>query len=307
MSAAASGGGKIDRRHFLRLVALGAGALTASSILEACAKSGVPIPPSLRDAARSIGKNEKPDLQLFPGGQEFLANGPQRFPFGITDLDGMQILGPPARVWFGQGSAAQGPFPATLQKFRTVEQQGDPTGFYVASIPMRASGLAWVMAEARGLYGFAPIAVLDAPTTPGVGQRAISVVTPTPGHLHGVSRLCTRKPVCPMHEISLDAALRAHKPIVFTIASPLLCTSRTCGPVVDEVLDLRARHKSDVIFLHAEPYKGDTAGALSPAATAWKIPSEPWTWIIDHSGVVRVRFEGPVVAAEIEPALAKVL
>jgi len=307
VSVAASGGGKIDRRHFLKLVALGAGALTASSILEACAKSGVPIPPSLRNAVRAIGKNEKPDLQLFPGGQEFLANTAQRFPFGITDLDGMQILGPPARIWFGQDSTAQGPFPATLEKFRTVEQPGDPTGFYVTSIPMRASGLAWVMAEARGLYGFAPIAVLDAPTTPGVGHRAIAVATPTPGHLRGVSRLCTRSPACPMHDVSLDAALRAHKPIVFTIASPLLCTSRTCGPVVDEVLDLSARRKKDAIFLHAEPYKGDTATALSPAATAWRIPSEPWTWIIDKTGVVRARFEGPVVAAEIEPAVAKVL
>jgi hypothetical protein len=110
-----------------------------------------------------------------------------------------------------------------------------------------------------------------------------------------------------MHDISLDAAMRAHKPIVFTIASPLLCTSRTCGPVVDEVVDLRARHKDKAIFIHAEPYKGDTAGALAPAAQAWKIPSEPWVWIIDATSVVRARFEGPVVAAEIEPELKKVL
>ena len=306
MNVAASGGGKIDRRQFLRIVALGAGALTASTFLEACAKAGVPIPESLRNAARAIGSNEKPDLQLFPGGQEFLASRAQRFPFGMTDLNGMQILGAPARVWIGQGSSAQGPYPAALEKFRAVEQTGDPAGFYVASLPMPASGLAWVMAEARGLYGFAPIAVLDAPTTPGIGQRAVSVATPTPGHPRGVAHLCTRKPACPMHGVGLDAALRAHKPIVFTIASPLLCTSRTCGPVVDEVLDVRARH-NDAIFLHAEPYKGDTATALSPAALAWKIPSEPWTWIIDRAGVVRARFEGPVVAAEIEPELKKVL
>jgi hypothetical protein len=307
VTTAASGGGNIDRRQFLRLAMLAAGALTASSILEACAKSGVPIPPSLRSAVRAVGGKEKPDLQVFPGGQEFLSARAQRFPFGITDLDGMQILGPPARVWVGQGSSARGPFPTTLEKFRTVEQAGDPAGFYVASLEMPASGLTWIMVEARGTYGFSPIAVLDAPTTPRLGTRAISVATPTPGHLRGVANLCTRKPVCPMHDVSLDAALRAHKPIVFTIASPLLCTSRTCGPVIDEVVDLRARNKDKAAFIHVEPYKGDTAGALSPAAVAWKIPSEPWTWIIDDKGSVRAHFEGPVIAAEIEPELKKVL
>ncbi|MGZ4128989.1 MAG: hypothetical protein ACXVQ2_12640, partial [Actinomycetota bacterium] len=94
------------------------------------------------------------------------------------------------------------------------------------------------------------------------------------------------------------------KPVVFTIASPLLCTSRTCGPVLDEVLDVRMSVGARAIFVHAEPYKGNTATILSPAATAWKIPSEPWVWVIDRTGMVRARFEGPVVAAEIEPALA---
>jgi hypothetical protein len=70
---------------------------------------------------------------------------------------------------------------------------------------------------------------------------------------------------------------------------------------------LRARHQRDAIFIHAEPYQGTTATILSPTAKAWRIPSEPWVWVIDKAGVVRVRFEGPVVAAEIEPELKKVL
>jgi len=305
VSAAASGGGTIDRRHFLKLAGLGAGALAIAPILEACSKSGVPIPSSLRAAARSLG-GEKSDLQLFPGGQEFLSSRAQRFPFGITDIDGMQILGPPARVWIGQGSSAQGPIPATAEKYRVLDEPGDPTGFYVATLPMPPSGLAWTMVDARGIYGIAPITILDAPTTPGIGQRAVSVATPTPGHLLGVTSMCTRKPVCPMHAVSLNAALRARKPIVFTIASPLLCTSRTCGPVVDEVVDVRARHLKDAMFIHAEPYKGNQATILSPAATAWRIPSEPWVWVIDKTGVVRARFEGPVTSSEIEAALRSV-
>jgi hypothetical protein len=305
VSAAASGGETFDRRRFLRLAALGAGGLV---FLEACSKAGINVPRSLRAAARAAAGSAKPGLQVFPGGQEFLSDRAQRFPFGVVDPNGSQILGPSATVWIGDGGTTQrGPFHASLERFRTLEQPGDPPGFYVVELPMPASGLAWVLVETNRFYGVSPIAVLDAPTTPGVGRRAISVPTPTPGHLRGVARLCTRSPVCPMHAVSLDAALRAHKPIVFTIASPLLCTSRTCGPVVDEVVDLRARHERDAIFIHAEPYQGTTATILSPAAKSWRIPSEPWVWVIDRSGVVRARFEGPVVAAEIEPELQRVL
>jgi hypothetical protein len=310
VSTAASGGGRIDRRQFLKIAGLGAGALAIAPILEACSTSGVPIPAPLRNVATSL-RSEKPQLQLFPGGQEFLSSRLQRFPFGATDMNGTQILGPPARVWIapqaGSTASAKGPFDATLERYRRLDQPGDPTGFYVATLPTPASGLAWVMAEARGIFGISPIAVIDQPTTPGVGQRAVSVATPTPGHLRGVSALCTRTPVCPMHAVSLDVALRARKPIVFTIASPLLCTSRTCGPVIDEVLDVRARTLKHAIFIHAEPYRGNTATILSPAADAWRIPSEPWVWVIDRTGVVRARFEGPVVAAEITLARASVL
>ena len=310
MSTAASGGETIDRRQFLKFAALGAGALAIAPILEACSSSGVPIPTTLKSVTNGLG-SEKADLQLFPGGQEFLSSRPQRFSFGATDANGTAILGPPARVWIapqsGPASSAHGPFGATLARYRTLDQPGDPMGFYVVTLPMPASGLAWVLAESESIYGISPIAVIDSPTTPGIGQRAVAVATPTPGHLGGVANLCTRKPVCPMHAAPLDETLRAHKPIVFTIASPLLCTSRTCGPVVDEVLDVRARHLKDAVFIHAEPYKGNTATILSPTANAWKIASEPWVWVIDKTGVVRARFEGPVVAAEIEPALMKVL
>jgi hypothetical protein len=302
-AAAIGGDGKFDRRQFLRLAALGAGALTAGSFLEACAKAAFPVPTPFHETTLAVARRSKPGLQLFPGGQQFLAGRAQRFSFGLTDPAGTPILGPQASVWIGKGNGARGPYAGTLETFRRIEQPGDPTGFYVTSLPMPAAGIAWIMAEARGLYGFAPIQVLRAPVTPDVGRRAIPVATPTAGHPRGVAAICTRKPPCPMHTIRLDEALRADKPVVFTLASPLLCTSRTCGPVVDEVLDVRAHAGSRATFIHAEPYKGDAATALSPTALAWKIPSEPWTWIIDRGGVVRAAFEGPVVATEIERAL----
>ncbi|MGZ4142151.1 MAG: twin-arginine translocation signal domain-containing protein, partial [Actinomycetota bacterium] len=258
MTGAASGGEPtLDRRQFLRLAALGAGALAISPALEACSRSSVSVPVSLRAAAREAARRSKPGLNLFPGAGELLSGRQQRFPFGLTDPAGNSILGPQARVWIGQGNASTGPYTVALERYRRLEQADDPQGFYVATMPMPSNGLAWVMAEARGLYGFTPVQAVDAPTTPGIGQRAIPVETPTVGQPRGVTNICTRKPPCPLHTVTLADALRARKPVVFTIASPLLCTSRTCGPVLDEVLDVRMSVGARAIFVHAEPYKGN--------------------------------------------------
>jgi hypothetical protein len=304
---AAAGGGGIDRREFLRLAALGAGSLAALPLLEACSKGSSaeqPVPQPFRTLVSTL--RSKPGLQVFPGAGDLIARTEQRFPFGMTDLQGTAVLAD-ARVWVGQGRLATGPFPASAQRYAHLEHAGDPHGFLVATIPVPAPGLAWVMAQANGRYGFSAIQPLSVPAARAVGQRAIPVATPTIGHPRGVKTVCTRRPPCPMHGLRLDEALRARKPVVFTIASPLLCTSRTCGPVLDEVIDVRARSGKRALFVHAEPYKGDTATALSPTATAWRIPSEPWVWVIDRTGVVRARFEGPVVAAEIEPILKQFL
>jgi hypothetical protein len=182
-------------------------------------------------------------------------------------------------------------------------QAGDPTGFYDGTAPMPSSGIAWLMVEARGSHGFAAFEVSPKPTTPAPGQRAVPVATPTVGNARGVAHICTRKPACGLHTVRLDQALGMGKPIVFVLASPQLCTSRTCGPVLDEVLDLTTLPSNGTIFIHAEPYKGDTATVLSPTANAWHIQSEPWVWVIDGTGVVRARFEGPVLSEEIAAAM----
>jgi len=301
----AAAGGRFDRRQFLRLAALGAGSFVALPLLEACSKVVAPdVPQPFRDIVP--GLHSKPGLQVFPGAGDLIAGSEQRFPFGLVGPDGTTLL-KPARVWVGQGRSASGPFPAVPKSYEHVALAGDPHGFLVTAVRFPAPGTTWVLADANGLYGFAAFTVPAAPQTRAPGQKAIPVATPTVGHPRGVKNICTRTPPCPMHTLRLDEALRARKPVVFTIASPLLCTSRTCGPVLDEVIDVRASTGTRALFVHAEPYEGDMATTLSPTAKTWSIPSEPWVWVIDREGVVRMRFEGPVVASEIAPALDAVL
>ena len=38
----------------------------------------------------------------------------------------------------------------------------------------------------------------------------------------------------------------------------------------------------------------------------WHLATEPWTFVIDKSGIIRTRFEGAFSAGELERAVAKV-
>jgi hypothetical protein len=49
------------------------------------------------------------------------------------------------------------------------------------------------------------------------------------------------------------------------------------------------------------------AANQSPGFKAWGLLTEPWVYVIDGKGVIRARFEGPVVAQEIAAALQPLL
>lgn len=281
---------------------------TAGVALGACSR-GEPkplLPSPFAEVGLPVAKRARLGLSVFPGGQEFV-RGSQRLPLGLADDKGASIVGAPAKVWVGQGARATGPFDAAYRTYAHTLLDDDPHGFHVVPADIPFTGVVDVMVEAIGLYGFTTIEVRAKPFAPSAGQPAIAVATPTTGHPRGVKNICTRTPPCGMHTERLDLVLGDGKPVVFSLSSPKLCSSRTCGPVVDEILDVRRAHEDAAHFIHAEVYKGDSATVTSPTFDAWKVQSEPWTWIIDGEGIVRARFEGPVVASEIEPALRAVL
>ncbi len=66
----------------------------------------------------------------------------------------------------------------------------------------------------------------------------------------------------------------------------------------------------DVNFIHVEVYSGfNEAGFqpdvehLVPAVEAFKLPSEPWIFVIDENGLVKTRLEGVVGEGELEAAI----
>jgi len=147
-------------------------------------------------------------------------------------------------------------------------------------------------------------------SAPGYGEPAVRSVTPTESDVGGdLSRLCTNQPPCKLHALSIAQALEAgQKPLVAAFATPALCTSATCGPELDAVLALQGTYGERANFVHVEIYQYPFDGSrVAPAVDEWHLPSDPWIFVIDKSGIVRDRFEGSSPAEEIEPSLKAVL
>jgi hypothetical protein len=140
-----------------------------------------------------------------------------------------------------------------------------------------------------------------------VGSRAIASRTPTLRSTGGaIGRLTTsRTPDRSLYRVSVAEALAAGAPFVVSFATPLYCQTRACGPVVEVVSDVARRHPG-TRFLHVEIYEGnDPAKGANRWVKEWKLPSEPYTFVVDRAGVIRARFEGAFSAAELDAAVAK--
>ena len=144
------------------------------------------------------------------------------------------------------------------------------------------------------------------------GDTAIPSVTPTVANNEGVSPICTRKPSCDMHQITLKDAIGSGKPTAFFVGTPEFCQSRNCGPSLDELLAVENNLHGQANFVHAEVYLNDQSQTLqqqipSPTFAEWKVQTEPWLFVIDRNGVIASRFEGGFTAGQASAALNPLL
>ena len=76
---------------------------------------------------------------------------------------------------------------------------------------------------------------------PDVGDPAPLIHTPTEADVGGdLEQIDTRVPPCSMHESDF-ADVVGREPTVLLFASPQLCPSRVCGPVVDIAEQVKAQ------------------------------------------------------------------
>jgi hypothetical protein len=291
-----------SRRDLLRWATIAAGAAGASELVAACG-GGASSSGGQQPAARSLRAPvaDAPQLSIL-GAQSLLPAGRGCFGFGLAGPTNVLVEGASPQVWLArdQTSRELGPFPARWLKLAAYQQTHDRSrrsqlnGFYLAEVDVPQPGtwqaVAIVEVASQRAAGQGAIKASQQVPAP-VGSKALAGPTPVATTATGLAKICTRTPVCPMHAISLDKALRSGRPTVLSFATPLLCTSRMCGPVVDEQILNFHKLGERANFLHLEIYPRRDLSKPAPLYSSWKLPTEPRMFVIDPAGVIRARLD----------------
>jgi hypothetical protein len=178
---------------------------------------------------------------------------------------------------------------------------------FVFSTAFDAVGV-WTMDVAvEGQRLSLPMQVLDKSSTLMVGGKALPSLSPTTSDARGVNPICTRTPPCSMHDRTIADALGMGKPTVIVFATPKFCTSRTCGPLVDIIEDVKAKTGDKASFVHVEIWKDDQSvgkeGSQAPVTTEWNLPADPFVFFVGADGVIKDRWSGAAGGSEVQAAV----
>jgi hypothetical protein len=249
--------------------------------------------------------------------------GMNRLAFGVLDAQNRFVYGKTA-VYVARSPAAraEGPFPApadtlvTQGRYRSRQAAAEDApiaSIYAADVALRGSGRRAILVVTRAggqLLGAATeIQIRRNASIPGVGERPPAVDTDTLSGAGGIEEAVdTRLPPAPdLHRDSFKDVL-GKKPIALLFATPQLCQSRVCGPVVDIELQLRAKYGDRMTFIHQEVYIDNQVDkGLREPLRAFGLQTEPWLFTIDRTGKVAARLEGSFGVAAFERAVRAAL
>jgi hypothetical protein len=253
--------------------------------------------------------------------------GKNRLAFGVFNVDGTQADAVDAAVYLSHGPSgqAEGPFPARRESLATdgafISQTtstdpGAAKDVYVTEVDLKEPG-EWrpvVVFDRDGDLAATRMTSLVARTQdpiPAVGDKAPVVRTPTVDDVGDVTKIDTRVPPDSMHDV--DAAdVIGKKPVVLLFATPALCQSRVCGPVVDVEEQVKNERPDAAAYIHEEIYQGNNANnpITQPFAayqpTNVRLQSEPWLYVINSDGTISTRIQGAFSKNELDAALDKV-
>ena len=277
--------------------------------------------PSGADKTMRALRESAPGGAVFAPSVSQLRPGTNRIGFALFDEARAQVVPDAVAVYVGgtDGRGLRGPFEARRESLRvkpqfmsrqTAADLDEIDSFWVADVEL----------PKRGRYVLTALASVDGELQstsqiemraggrggpPDVGDRAIKVDTDTVEDAGGdLSTIDTRiPPLADLHEKSLSEVL-GKEPVVLAFATPQLCQTRVCGPVVDVVAEVKAATEGDVTFIHQEIYKdNDINKGFRPQVGQWGLPTEPWIFLIDRDGRIVDRFEGAVSVAELQRAV----
>ena len=249
--------------------------------------------------------------------------GRNRLAFGVIDQKKQFVYGPTVVYLTRDPSKGRviGPIAAPADPllvkpaFRSqgaAQATDDVAAIYDAEIDLPQTGRWFVLALSRNrgkTYGAASqIDVKKADPTPARGQRAPVPTTDTLANTSGgIKSIDTRVPPDDMHDKNLkDVA--GKKPVAVVFATPQLCETRVCGPVVDIAAQMKAKYGNRMDFIHQEVYKDNNIKkGLRPPLEAYRLTTEPWLFTIDRRGRVAARLQGSFGTTGFERAIKAAL
>lgn len=256
-----------------------------------------------------------------------LEPGANRYGFALFDAARKQVAGAPVALYVSRtdGTDLRGPYPARSEslevkpQFESRTTASDPdaaNSVYVADVPFARPGRYRVTAitklDGRAVTTSSFSAEVRSRVTKGfpprVGEAAPKVSTPTVDDVAGdAARLSTRTPpATELLQTNLEDVY-GRKPVALLFATPALCQSRVCGPVVDVMEQVRSQQGSaKTSFITSEIYKENRVDqGLRPAPAAYRLPTEPWLFVLDRQGRVVERIEGAFSVAELQTAVRR--
>jgi hypothetical protein len=142
---------------------------------------------------------------------------------------------------------------------------------------------------------------------PAVGQRPPAIDTPTRDSAGGdIRKIDTRlPPATDLHDVSFKSVL-GKKPVILLFATPALCQSRVCGPVVDIAEQVKAEDGKGAAFIQQEIYNdNDLKKGFRPQVRAFNLPTEPWLFAVNRQGKIVDRIEGAFSVSDMKRAVDK--
>ena len=321
--------------------------LIAAAALAGCGGEDKPADSVPKDVPVSAKEAQTVDPKAFPApdgrtldelAAEFETGGPQaviatsvfrvgenRLAFGVLDENLKFVYGKTVVYVQPSDGDVTGPIPApadvllTEQRYRSKQAATESDPFvanYEALLDLERPGLHRVLVVSDVGGGRRIAATLDFEVKtaeqdriPDVGEPAPKVRTDTLASLKGdETLLSTRDPAAPELHEDVFAEVAGKKPVALLFATPALCQSRVCGPVVDEALQLKARYGDRITFIHQEVFKGnDPNKGLREPLARYNLQTEPWLFTVKADGTVAARLEGSFGLRAFERALEAAL
>ncbi len=134
-----------------------------------------------------------------------------------------------------------------------------------------------------------------------VGLKAPSVETRTLADVDGdMSRLTSyRYPDERMYQYSISDALALNKTVLIEFATPGHCT--VCDKQLQLLKAMLSKYNEDVVFLHMDQYKNPQA------FIAFNVKGDPWTFILDDTGIVKFKQSGRILYGELDFHLNRII